>query len=187
MHLKTLIIFCILWLSACSSLQWSRNQYDGQSQLELPDYSTNFIQSGDAYEPRSDFYLQWPVGKVRISQTFRPHRNKKHEGVDLTHYFNAPIYAAHEGYVVYVGNEYSGYGKMIILQYSNKWATLYAHLNKIEVKEGQVVERGELIGRMGKTGRVTGTHLHFELLKNKVPIDPMDFLPYNRSVAHKNR
>ena len=183
MHLKILALFACTFLMGCSSLNVQQSHYDGQSHLELPAYKTSFVKPGQYYEPQTHFYLQWPVGKVNLSQHFRSRHNRKHEGIDLTHYHNAPIYAAHEGYVVYVGREYSGYGKMIILQYSDKWATLYAHLNKIEVREGQVVVRGQRIGRMGRTGRVTGTHLHFELLKNKLPVDPMDYLPHNRSIA----
>ncbi|MCB0356075.1 MAG: M23 family metallopeptidase [Bdellovibrionales bacterium] len=181
--MKILSVTSLLSLAACAPLNYNVRNYDGQSELQIPSYSTQQLKGESEYQPQSDFYLQWPVGKVNLSQAFRPRKNRHHEGIDLTHYFNAPIYSAHEGYVVYVGQAYRGYGKMIILQYSHRWATLYAHLNKIEVREGQVIERGQIIGRMGRTGKVTGTHLHFELLKNKIPIDPLEFLPFNRSIA----
>ena len=176
--------FCLItsfYAISCSTPSWNHNHYDGQPTLDLPKLQTSHREQ--EYKPQQDFYLQWPVGKVKLSQAFRPHRNPKHDGLDLTHYLNAPIYSAHEGFVVYTGSSYRGYGKMIIVQYNDRWATLYAHLNKIEVREGEIVERGQKIGRMGKTGRATGVHLHFELLKNKLPVDPLDYLPYNRTLA----
>lgn len=187
MAIRSLIIFSFLMSTACSSLTWNRKNYDGQSSLELPNYQDKVNKIDSQYKPQQDFYLQWPVGKVKLSQAFRPGRNPNHDGLDLTQYLNAPIYSAHEGYVVYTGNKYRGYGNMIIIQYSDRWATLYAHLNKIDVKEGELVEMGKKIGRMGRTGRATGVHLHFELLKNKLPVDPLEYLPYNRSVASEDK
>ena len=129
------------------------------------------------------FQLHWPVKKVHISQKFKRSRHKKHDGLDLTHYRGAPILAAHSGYVIYTGSQYSGYGKMVIVEFDNTWATLYAHLNKIKVKEGDRVQVGDRIGTMGRTGRATGTHLHFEVLKNKVPIDPLSLLSPQRNLV----
>jgi murein DD-endopeptidase MepM/ murein hydrolase activator NlpD len=65
---------------------------------------------------------------------------------------------------------------MILLEYNDKWATLYAHLDRSRVKNGQEVKAGDVIGEMGRTGRATGVHLHFELMRDKQPIDPMPFL-----------
>ncbi len=90
---------------------------------------------------------------------------------------NTPIVAAHPGRVIYVGRGFRGYGKMVMIEYNNRWASLYAHLNSFEVKQGQYVRMGDVIGRMGRTGRATGVHLHFELLKNKLPVNPMSYLP----------
>lgn len=94
----------------------------------------------------------------------------------------SPILAAHPGVVVYAGNRYRGYGKMVILEYSSKWATLYAHMNSLDVETGDRVFPGQVLGRMGRTGRATGVHLHFELLKNKQPVDPMPYLRKQRQL-----
>ncbi len=123
------------------------------------------------------FQLEWPVQQIRISQNFRPLRNPSHDGVDLTEYRGAPILAAHPGRVIYRGSQFHGYGRMIIIEYDDTWATLYAHLTKIMVKEGQIVKAKQQIGTMGRTGRATGTHLHFELMNKRSPVDPIKYLP----------
>ncbi len=71
---------------------------------------------------------------------------------------------------------------MILVESGNGWATLYAHFDKILISEGQKVRKGEVLGAMGRTGRATGVHLHFEIRKNRGPIDPLPLLP--AIVAH---
>lgn len=130
------------------------------------------------------FEIDWPVDQARLSQKFRPHGKRKgrrskrrHQGIDLSAARGTPIYAAHKGRVVYVGNGFRGYGNMVLLEFNKTWATLYAHLDKIYVQTGQSVSRGELLGTMGRTGRSTGVHLHFEVIKDLTPIDPLEVLP----------
>lgn len=65
---------------------------------------------------------------------------------------------------------------MILLEYDPEWATLYGHLDRYLVKPGDVVQQGQVIGLMGRTGRATGVHLHFEVIQNKQPIDPLVLL-----------
>ena len=120
--------------------------------------------------------LIWPVDKARLTQEFAPPKNPKHDGIDLSWYKGSRIIAAQKGKVIYTGNKFSGYGNVVIIKHNNTWATLYAHLSKIFVKRNQVVPQAFVIGTMGNTGRVTGVHLHFELLKNKIPTDPLLFL-----------
>ena len=67
---------------------------------------------------------------------------------------------------------------MIILEFDEEWATLYAHLDSLSVKEGNIVERGDRVGRMGDSGRATGVHLHFELIKDKQPVNPLEYLKF---------
>ena len=120
-----------------------------------------------------------------MSQPFRPRHNPRHEGVDLTHFYGAPVLAAHEGYVVYRGSQYKGYGRIVIIEYNQFWATLYGHLEDIRVKEGQIIKAGDVIGTMGNTGRSSGPHLHFELLRNKIPVNPLPFLRRDTQYAKK--
>jgi murein DD-endopeptidase MepM/ murein hydrolase activator NlpD len=132
--------------------------------------------------PHGPFRLDFPVETVKITRGFFKAK-RPHQGIDFDGERNDPILAAHEGYVIYRGNGFSGFGNMIIIQYSDKWASLYAHLRSFNVREGDYVQLGDVIGKMGRTGRATGTHLHFELLKNKVPIDPLPLLQQGKRLV----
>lgn len=129
------------------------------------------------YHPKHAFALSWPLGTVKINQPFRPNKKRRpHLGVDFAGTKGTPIYAAHEGLVIYAGRAFKGFGRVVIVEYDDQWASLYAHMDKILVKSGQVVARGQSVGRMGRSGRATGVHLHFELLHNQRPIDPLTML-----------
>lgn len=98
-----------------------------------------------------------------------------HAGADLRAHF-IPLYASKEGTVTFAGTM-NGYGKIIIIKHSGGYETRYAHLDKIGVRKGQYVKTGELIGKTGQSGRVTGPHLHFELRKNGKILNPMKYMP----------
>ncbi len=115
--------------------------------------------------------LSWPTDVRRISRHF----SGSHDGMDVVVSTNSSVYSAHKGYVLRARNS-STYGKYIILEFSNKWATLYAHLNKLLVKEGDLVKRRQKIGLSGSTGQSASPHLHFELFKNKKNINPNSYL-----------
>lgn len=122
-------------------------------------------------------YFKKPLGpNYRITQRFKPKSNRKHKGVDLAGKKNSPIFATAKGRVVYVGRKFRGYGLMILMEHVDGFSSLYSHLNKAFVKSGQYVEKGHLLGGMGRTGRATGVHLHFELMKDKNPINPERFI-----------
>lgn len=101
-----------------------------------------------------------------------------HAGADLRAHF-IPLYASKGGKVTFAGTM-SGYGKIIIIQHSGGYETRYAHLDKIGVRKGQYVKTGELIGKTGQSGRVTGPHLHFELRKNGKALNPMKYMPKSK-------
>ncbi len=112
----------------------------------------------------------------KISQKYKSY-GKKHLGLDLTAKKETPIMSAHDGYIEYAGRDFTGYGKMIIINSQKGWSTFYAHLDSILVTEGERVFRTQKIGTMGNTGRTTGVHLHFELRKRKEAVDPLKYLP----------
>ena len=116
--------------------------------------------------------------KYRISQKFKPSHNKKHMGIDLAGAKGSPIFSVKKGRVIYQGMRFSGYGKMIMIKHANGITSLYSHLEKIFVRAGQIVSGGHLIGTMGRTGRATGVHLHFELMQHKEPIDPEKIIQF---------
>ncbi|MBB3912429.1 M23 family metallopeptidase [Sphingomonas desiccabilis] len=102
-------------------------------------------------------------------------RATDHRGVDLPGAPGTPVLAAATG-VVRVAGRRGGYGELIELAHADGSATRYAHLSRILVQPGEMVEQGQVIGRMGSTGRSTGSHLHFEYRVGGVPVDPLRYL-----------
>lgn len=119
--------------------------------------------------------LSSPVGHVEISSAYGSRGGGRHTGVDLRNPKGTPIKAADDGVVVYAA--YSGsYGNIVKLSHGNGLETWYAHCDTISVSTGQVVSKGQNIATVGITGRATGYHLHFEVRKNGVPQNPMNYL-----------
>jgi murein DD-endopeptidase MepM/ murein hydrolase activator NlpD len=100
-----------------------------------------------------------------------------HSGIDIANRTGTPIYAADGGYVVAAGRDTWGYGNQVVIDHGNGFKTRYAHLDKILVKAGQSVKKNDKIATMGSTGRSTGPHLHFEVIKNGVFRNPQPYLP----------
>ncbi len=126
-------------------------------------------------------FLRHPVDVVRITSRFDPkrlhpvlHKIRAHRGVDYGSPHGSPIYATADGTVLSAGTK-GAYGKTVILQHGQRFTTLYAHMSKISSKSkvGKRVKQGDVIGYVGKTGRVTGTHLHYEFRVNDVHYDPL--------------
>jgi murein DD-endopeptidase MepM/ murein hydrolase activator NlpD len=190
------IILLFLLLAGCGTYRTSSSGYHGVGGWRSPsDYmqdpqTRDFYLSDDApkvqnYVPQGEFKLFWPVSSVRINRGFRPASDPRHEGLDLGGKKNSPIVAAHEGLVIYAGRDFRGYGNMVMVEYNKEWATLYGHLNEITIREGTIVRAGDPIGKMGRTGHATGVHLHFELIHNRAPIDPLPFLTKNNRMARR--
>lgn len=181
LYLKALSTSLILVPIGCSHLNTSRFQTAAPYSPSQP-LTKNHLRRDNLPDLPS---LHWPVDEARLTQQFRPLANPHHEGIDLAAARKTPILAAHDGIVIYAGNGYSGYGRVIIVEYNKSWASLYAHLDTYQVREGETVHSGQQIGTMGRSGRTTGVHLHFELIKNKQPINPLDHLPHNETLAQK--
>jgi murein DD-endopeptidase MepM/ murein hydrolase activator NlpD len=98
-----------------------------------------------------------------------------HKGVDISAPTGTAVHATADGTVVYAST-FSGYGRLVIVDHGNGMETYYAHLSKFEVVEGQDVRRGELVGRVGMTGRATAPHLHYEVRVGHAPVNPYRFL-----------
>lgn len=134
-------------------------------------------------EQYHESYFDWPVDQAKLSRGFLPNKRRPHLGIDLAASKGTPILAAHSGKVIYTGQDFSGFGKLIMIEGSRGWATFYAHLSKIRVSEGDRVKKGEVIGLMGRTGRATGVHLHFEIRGARGPVDPLMYLPAGQRLA----
>ncbi len=128
-------------------------------------------------KPDEPFQFDWPLDQAKLSRGFMIGGKKSHWGLDLANKKGTNILAAERGTVIYTGKGFHGYGNLIVIEHGDEWATLYAHLSAIDVKEGDAVTRGQEIGKMGKTGHATGTHLHFEMRHNRQPVNPMAYLP----------
>ncbi len=123
--------------------------------------------------------LIWPVEKIDISSPFGPRGSRFHGGIDLAAVSGTPIYAAAAGKVVYSGR-YSwlfNYGRLVKIQHSPEFETIYAHVKEIYVKAGESVQQGQLVASVGDSGGAHGYHLHFEIIVQGNKVNPEIYLP----------
>jgi murein DD-endopeptidase MepM/ murein hydrolase activator NlpD len=128
----------------------------------------------------------WPVDG-RLMSPFG-HRNDPfsgegaiHSGVDISAPDGTPVKAAADGVVIYAQYQGGGFGRLVVINHNNGMQSLYAHLSKFDVIAGQEIRQGEVVGRVGSSGRVTAPHLHYEVRVGSTPVNPYRFLM--RSVA----
>ena len=121
------------------------------------------------YSPLKKLIITTPFGAKRI---INGKKRSIHWGVDLKAPSGTPVFASLSGRVVLARNFYYT-GNTIVIDHGLGIYTLYAHLSKILVKEGQIVKAGQRIGRVGSTGRSTGPHLHFGIYVNGIKVDPI--------------
>lgn len=166
------------------------DKYDQTPEPEVPigperETEANPTEGANTAPSRDHKFIIRPT-EGRITQSFgkATYQNPKysfHNGIDIANVTGTPIRAAASGRVAQVGYSAGGYGNYIIIWHfpkgldgenPEKWVTLYGHLSLMNVKEGQVVTQGQIIGKMGNTGNSTGPHLHFELHKGERIYDP---------------
>lgn len=102
-------------------------------------------------------------------------KRKMHHGMDFTGPEGSDIFATGDGVVIEAAFSFYGYGNKIIIDHGYGYKTVYAHLEKILVDEGQKVKRGDVIGLLGNTGHSTGAHLHYEVKLNNMPQNPINY------------
>ncbi len=98
-----------------------------------------------------------------------------HAGIDIASLPGRPVRATADGVVIYAGYR-GGYGKLVVVDHGRGLRTFYGHLSRIRVKVGEAVRRGQLLGRVGRTGRSTGAHVHYEVRIHDRPVDPEEFV-----------
>ncbi|HTL39446.1 MAG TPA: M23 family metallopeptidase [Methylomirabilota bacterium] len=116
--------------------------------------------------------FMWPTPVRTITQGF----SSRHTGLDISDSKMEPIYAAADGYVEISGYQSNGYGNTIVINHGSGFKTRYGHASELYVTAGEHVTKGQLIAKQGHTGRVrgvTGIHLHFEIIKNGVRVNPL--------------
>ncbi len=123
----------------------------------------------------------WPLRVGYIGRGLKRTGRRRHYGVDLSAPRGTPVYAVLDGIVEVVSNNgpgFHGYGRVIVINHGGRLWSYYSHNSANYVKVGQRVKQGDKIAAVGRTGRATGNHLHFELRNEKgVPLDPMKYLP----------
>ena len=139
--------------------------------------------------PDVDFV--WPVaGRISsifgLRRFFNEQERSPHNGLDIAALEGTPVKAAAKGTVIDAG-EFFFSGNMIYIDHGQGIISLYAHLSRIDVKPGDAVNTGDIIGAVGQTGRVTGAHLHFAVIANRTLIDPINMLPKNRPSSELNQ
>lgn len=130
--------------------------------------------------PRSKAGFEWPV-KGALASRFGPREGGLHnDGINIIAKSGTAIKVADAGVVVYASNALEGYGNLLLVKHDGGWITAYAHTERLLVRPGQKVKRGEIVARVGATGGVTSPQLHFEIRKGRQAIDPLRYLPVNK-------
>ncbi len=119
----------------------------------------------------------WPLQGEILSRFGAPRSHGHHQGIDIRGSRGEDVIAARSGRVVYSGGGLRGYGKTIILDHGKGLRTLYAHNSELLVRKGQKVRQGDVIARVGRSGRATTDHCHFEIRANRKTVDPLAYLP----------
>lgn len=143
---------------------WGRTRY---RQVASADYigNGNFI---------------WPVpARKKISSGYGHRWGRKHEGIDIPAPVGSHILSIADGVVVYAGNDLGGYGNLTVISHGGGIFSVYAHAQKLFTRKGERVHQGQVIAKVGMTGRTSGPHLHFELRHNSRPLDPQKMLSKN--------
>lgn len=131
----------------------------------------------------ADLRFAWPV-RGAINSRFGWRGSRRHEGIDIKARKGTPIQAAEAGRVIYSGR-LSDYGRVVILKHAGRYSSVYAHNHRNRVNKGDFVEKGQTIAEVGKTGNASGSHLHFEVRRDRVAQDPLRYLPKDARTARR--
>jgi lipoprotein NlpD len=174
--------------------------YADSDRGEAAGFSRNQLMSGDSLEtkpgnsntgpnvaqparlpeppPAASTYILPVRGKLIRAYNHSGVGKAKNSGINITAPRGTPVVAANNGVVAHSGNQVRGFGNVVLVKHDNGTMTVYAHLDKVSVTNGQVVSAGEKLGTVGKTGTVTQPQLHFEIRQGSKPVDPTPYLPH---------
>jgi murein DD-endopeptidase MepM/ murein hydrolase activator NlpD len=169
-------------LAAANQIDSPYDVYAGQK-LRLPDPDIARIEpaagkaalgpiSRGAPPPLSGHGFLWPVNGKVVGGFGPIGQGQRRDGIDIAARQGAPVLAAEDGIVAYAGEGIRGYGRLVLLRHADGYITTYAHNAALLVEVGEMVQRGQVIARVGATGDATRSQLHFELRKGRTPIDP---------------
>lgn len=120
----------------------------------------------------------WPI-VGNLSSLFGIRRGRKHDGIDIRSPKGTPVHASAGGEVVFA-SRMKGYGNLVLIRHEDRFFTVYAHNSANLVKKGKKVKKGDVIAKVGRTGKATGPHLHFEVRDGRRARNPLFFLPKNQ-------
>jgi len=127
--------------------------------------------------------FRWPA-RGRVINNFGAKVNgSANDGIDLAVPEGTQVRAADDGVVAYAGNELKGYGNLVLVRHSNGFVTAYANASELLVRRNDQVHKGQVILKSGQTGNAATPQLHFEIRKNSAPVDPMQFLPADKTAS----
>jgi murein DD-endopeptidase MepM/ murein hydrolase activator NlpD len=127
--------------------------------------------------------FRWPI-RGRVIAGFGSKVNGvSNDGIDLAVPEGTPVRAAEDGVVAYSGSELKGYGNLVLVRHTNGYVTAYANASELMVKRNDQVHKGQVIAKSGQTGTATAPQLHFEVRKNSAPVDPMQYLPSDKTAS----
>jgi murein DD-endopeptidase MepM/ murein hydrolase activator NlpD len=127
--------------------------------------------------------FRWPL-RGRVTTNFGSKTaGGASDGIDLAVPEGTAVRAADDGVVAYAGNELKGYGNLVLIRHANGFVTAYANASEISVRRNDQVHRGQVIAKSGQTGSAATPQLHFEIRKNSAPVDPMQYLPSDKTAS----
>ncbi len=133
--------------------------------------------------PRSSSGFDWPVSG-KLASRYGPKQDGLHnDGINIIARQGTPVKASDAGVVVYASNALQGYGNLLLVKHSGGWITAYAHNERLLVRQGQQVTKGQVIARVGNTGGVSEPQLHFEIRKGRQALDPLRYLQRTQASA----
>ncbi len=135
--------------------------------------------------PSGEGIFIWPLATGTVTSAFGPRGQSFHDGIDIGAPAGTPVRAVRDGKVVY-SDTLRGYGNVVIIQHEGGYATVYAHNEENAARVGDRVRQGEVVGRVGNSGRTSGPNLHFEIRKDNVARNPIYFLPAQTALRKKD-
>ncbi len=121
--------------------------------------------------------FKWPINGNIISEFGTSPNGTKNDGIYIETTLGEPVKATSAGKVIYASQDLEQYGNLLIISHKDQWFSAYAHLSELNVAKGAEIQAGQVIGLTGDTGNISSPQLYFSLRKNKVPVDPLKFLP----------
>lgn len=175
----TLVLLMVISAKSASALKARESdiKINGKAVLVAQKYPENYNVESEivvTIDPvLSPFDYKYPVENGLVTQTYSSY----HRAYDIATSFGSEIKPIGSGVVEFAGTVTDGKGNIVVIDHGDGLVTIYAHMNKIQVEAGNIVDGNSVLGTIGLTGHTTGPHVHFEVYDNGVPVNPGSVLP----------